>query len=82
MAENLEETKKPAMTKAEMVARLVGPSLKRDEEDIEFWRNASDELRGRTLYSLLRMVNAIGNYPEKTDRFPGFPKAKKTNKEN
>ncbi|GEM_PF-2597107 len=53
MPENIEEQKKPAMSKAEMVARLVGPSLKHDEEDIEFWRNASDELRGRTLYELL-----------------------------
>lgn len=60
--------------RTEMLRRFTGPTLRYEQEDIEFWRNASSELRGRTLYKLLMMVNAIGNYPEKTEQFPGFPK--------
>ena len=81
MSEHIEPRKRPALSKAEMVERLVGPSRKHDEEDIEYWRNATDDMRGRTLYGLLKTVNAMGIYPEKTDRFPGFPKAKTMNKE-
>ena len=39
--------------KVEVLRRFTEPTLRHDEEDIEFWRNASDELRGRTLYKLL-----------------------------
>ena len=59
--------------KAELVKRLVGLSRHHDEEDIEYWRNATDETRGKTLYHLLMLVHAIGHYPEKQDMFPGFP---------
>lgn len=44
---------------AETIERLVGPSLKHDEEDIEFWRNATDKLRGETLYKLMGFAKAI-----------------------
>jgi len=37
-----------APSKAEGTARVVGNALKHDEEHIEFWRKASDELRGKT----------------------------------
>ncbi|HZU76366.1 MAG TPA: hypothetical protein VFA70_06350 [Dehalococcoidia bacterium] len=36
-----------------LLARFLGDSLDHDQEDIEFWRTASDELRGRTLWRLL-----------------------------
>ncbi len=41
------------LSKAERIARVVGNAFKHDEDDIDFWRTASDELRGRTLYRLL-----------------------------
>lgn len=45
--------------KAEMRRRLVGPSLERAAEDIEFWRSASERVRGETLYELLARGEAI-----------------------
>jgi hypothetical protein len=36
----------------ELLARFVGDARDRDEEDILFWRNASEQLRGATLYRL------------------------------
>ncbi len=36
MPENIEEQKKPAMSKAEMVARLVGPSLSMMKRTLNF----------------------------------------------
>ena len=68
------EHRGPPRSKAERVERLVGLSRQHDEEDIEYWRNASEETRGKTLYQLLLLVNAIGRYPGKQDTFPGFPR--------
>jgi len=39
--------------------RLIGRALEHDEQDIAFWREASDELRGETLYRLLAQARAI-----------------------
>ena len=39
-------------TKEEMLARFVGDARDHDAEDILFWRNASPQLRGETLYRL------------------------------
>lgn len=50
MATNPEPT---PPSKAELLARFLGNSLDHDAEDVAFWRTASDELRGRTLYRLL-----------------------------
>lgn len=72
MPEHDEHQQPSRRSKAEMLKRFTGPTLRHDEEDIEFWRNATDEIRGRTLYNLLKMVDAIGRYPEKEERFPGF----------
>ena len=74
MADRNESQQQPPRTKAEMVERIVGLSRQHDAEDIEFWRNATDEVRGRILCGLLETVNAIGHYPEKKVMFPGFPK--------
>ncbi len=63
-------------SRAEMVQRLVGLSYQHDQEDMEYWRHATEEQRGRTLYNLLKLVDAIGRYPPKTEVFPGFPKSK------
>ncbi len=43
----------------ELRRRLIGRSLERDEEDIEFWRNASEQVRGETLYELLALTERI-----------------------
>jgi hypothetical protein len=48
-----------ALSKAERTARFLGNALEHDQEDTEFWRTASDELRGRTLYRLLLQGRAI-----------------------
>ena len=51
----LERDERPfeTLSKAERTARVVGNALDHDQEEIEFWRTASDVLRGRTLYRLL-----------------------------
>lgn len=46
-------------TKAELRARVIGHALEHDQEDILFWRNASDTLRGQTLYRLLARGKAM-----------------------
>lgn len=43
------------------MARVVGNSLERDEEDILFWRHAGEEVRGRTLYRLRARGKALYN---------------------
>ena len=43
----------PAFSKDALLARFLGNSLEHDQEDVAFWRTASDELRGQTLYRLL-----------------------------
>ena len=60
-------------SKAEQRARLLGRSRDHDEEDIAYWRAATDEIRGRALYNLLLLVQAIAHYPEDNEVFPGFP---------
>lgn len=55
--ESEREPTKP--TPAELRARLVGNSLEHDQEDIRFWRNASEQLRGRTLYRLRAQGKAM-----------------------
>lgn len=74
MIEDHEQHEKSLGSKVEMVERLIGLSRQHDAEDLEFWRNATDEVRGKILCGLLEMVNAVGNYPEKKDLFPGFSK--------
>ena len=39
-------------TKEDLLTRFVGDARVRDVEDILFWRNASEQLRGETLYRL------------------------------
>jgi hypothetical protein len=55
----------------------VGSALERDQEDIEFWRTASDTLRGQTLYHLLQFAQNILHStpprPEEPLTFPGVP---------
>ncbi|HLZ69443.1 MAG TPA: hypothetical protein VKV26_05965 [Dehalococcoidia bacterium] len=46
-------------TAEELRHRLVGRSLERDEEDIEFWRTASEQVRGEALYELLAQTERI-----------------------
>ena len=53
------EQRHQPLTKAELRARFLGNALDRDAEEIIFWRNASDTLRGRTLYRLLARGRAI-----------------------
>jgi hypothetical protein len=53
------DVEQPALSKAELRARLVGNSLEHDREDILFWRNASLELHGETLYRLLARGRAM-----------------------
>ena len=66
------------LTPAERRARVVGNSLEHDEEDIEYWRNASDKQRGDTLYGLLvfaaEVLKSRPPLPEEPLLFPGFPK--------
>lgn len=69
-----DENGQSSLSKEEKRKLLTGASQGNDESDIEYWRAASKETRGQTLYQLLMLVNAIGKYPEKTDVFPGFPK--------
>jgi hypothetical protein len=45
-------TEQSPPSKDALLARFLGNSLERDREDVEFWRTANDELRGRTLYRL------------------------------
>ena len=63
-------------TPAALRACLVGHALEHDEEEIRFWRQASEEERGQTLYQLLRFAqNVIDSAPERPAeplRFPGF----------
>ncbi|MHB8574821.1 MAG: hypothetical protein ACYDCQ_05760 [Dehalococcoidia bacterium] len=49
---------RPALSKAEPRARVIGNAPAHDAEDILFWRNASDTLRGQTLYRLRARGNA------------------------
>jgi hypothetical protein len=51
MAEHRDDPAKP-LTEAEFRARIVGNSLEHDAEDIRFWRQASEAIRGQTLYRL------------------------------
>jgi hypothetical protein len=62
------------LSKAEKRTLLVGESFQNGEQVIEYWRSASDEMRGQALHQLLMLVDAVGHYPEKTEMFPGFPK--------
>jgi len=43
----------PQRSAAELRARLIGNSLEHDQEDIEFWRAASEQIRAKTLYEIL-----------------------------
>ena len=64
----------PPLSKDALLARFLGNSLEHDREDVAFWRSASDELRGRTLYRLLLQgrhitnaaPNAIAAYEDRT----------------
>jgi hypothetical protein len=56
----------------EKAARFFRPL--HDDDDINRWRQASLEEKGQALAGLLKLVDAIGNYPPKRTRFPGFPR--------
>ncbi len=66
-----------ALSKAERAARLVGNALDRDEEDIAFWRTATDTVRGQTLRRLLQLAQNILDStpprPEEPRTVPGIP---------
>lgn len=47
-------------TSAERRATLGGRALERGEDDLAFWREASDEQRGPVLSELLLFVSAVG----------------------
>lgn len=64
------------LSKAKRWERFIELSRQQHEEDLVYWRTASDKQRGQTLYQLLMLVHAIGRYPEKTEMFPGFPAPK------
>jgi hypothetical protein len=42
----------PRPSKAELRARVIGTSLERDQEDVAFWKHATETVRGETLYRL------------------------------
>jgi hypothetical protein len=71
------------LSREERRARIVGNSLENDEEDIEFWRSATEEQRGRTLYGLLafadRVLRSRPPLPEEPLVFPGFPRLRDRN---
>ena len=56
----------------EWIARFAAPRPEIDEDEVRYWRQASDELKGRTLAGLLRLVDAGGPIRPKTDMFPGW----------
>ena len=70
------EQRSQQLSAAEFRARIVGNSLERDADDIQFWREASEAVRGQTLYRLLRMAQNIVDSkpprPEEPLTFPGF----------
>lgn len=45
-----------------------------EAEDRERWRNASAREKVEALIDLLGLVDAIGRFPERRTRWPGFPK--------
>jgi hypothetical protein len=75
-----DETEARRAAKDALLARFIGNSLEHDQEDIEFWRAASEEQRGRTLYRLLQFAqNVIDSTPPRPEEpltFPGFPKGR------
>lgn len=56
----------------EKAARFFRPL--HDDDDIERWRQASLEQKGQAMAGLLKLVDAVGNFPPKQTRFPGFPR--------
>ena len=64
------------MTPAELRARLVGNALDRDQEDVLFWRQASEREHGEALYALLQfaqdVIDATPERPWQPLTFPGF----------
>ncbi|MHB8574022.1 MAG: hypothetical protein ACYDCQ_01700 [Dehalococcoidia bacterium] len=42
----------PPRSKDALLARFLGNALEHDREDVKFWRTASEQLRGQTLYRL------------------------------
>jgi len=52
-AVQVNENERGSSAKDALLARFLGNALEHDQEDVEYWRNASDEQRGRTLYRLL-----------------------------
>jgi hypothetical protein len=71
-----DEDAAPRLTPAELRARLVGNALDRDEEDIRFWRQASEREQGEALYELLQfaqdVIDSTPKRPEEPLTFPGF----------
>jgi hypothetical protein len=45
-----------------------------ENEDRDRWRRATLREKGDTLIDLLGLVDAIGRFPERSTRFPGFPR--------
>lgn len=59
MVDDAERQRQQSLTKAEKRDLLVGISKSLDQEDYLYWRNATEELRGRTLYRLLARGRAL-----------------------
>lgn len=55
-------------------AAMLSPLDDDQKERIARWRDATMRQRGAALASLLRFVEKAGRFPEKEERFPGFPK--------
>lgn len=54
--------------KAALRERLTAPEREWHKQDVAFWRAASDEVRGRTLYELLARGEGfragVGSFPQ------------------
>lgn len=57
------------LTKAEKRALLIGKSAEWDQEDVLYWRNASDSVRGQTLYRLLESGKYMPKEWMRDDKF-------------
>lgn len=63
--------------RVEILRRFRGPVEENDEADRKRWAAMTMNERGAAMVDLLYLVDAIGNYPEKKEMFPGFLKLKR-----
>jgi len=66
--------------KAALLARFVGPLEERDQEMIEYWRQATPAEHARAMIELAAFVENVAAHTqltkEATIMFPGFPRAR------